>query len=252
MFEGQKMLVYETPSSLIYPRKLDTALRASTVQNFKTRIMDKQLKRDDHLILYHYSTEVLLKSQSAPELYAMILNRVINDSVTNGTRYTKAHTSWLRTAQTGIRKNIEIQCGWMLSNTFLRTRAESLKDMDKKFKTEEIPLLFENIAWLCHEFAKVVQKIYQIDSPQFLKKPPKEMQEEQVKHNSITLPAIGLKITWSHNLAIYEFEGKTYLTPQPYILMIHNKLADLMSILTYSHASSGVEKLHSIRLLISL
>jgi len=100
--------------------------------------------------------------------------------------------------------------------------------------------LFENIAWLCYEFAKIVQKIYQIDSHQFLKKPPKEMQEEQVKHNHARIPQLGLRLTWSHNIAVYEMEGNIFLTPQPYLLMIHNKLADLMSVLTYSHASSGV------------
>jgi len=183
MFEGQKMLVYETPSSLIYPRKLDTALRASTVECFLTRVMERELKRDDHLILYHFKPEDILTATHCPYLYAMILDKVIYDSNTLGLRYTKAQTSWLRQAQTGIKNNIEIQCGWMLSNTELAIAQEVMKDMTNKHAEESIPLLFENIAWLFHEFAKIVQKLYQIDSTQYLKKSPEEMQEEQIKHN---------------------------------------------------------------------
>lgn len=240
MFEGQKMLVYETPSSLIYARKLDTALRASTVDNLKIRLMEKDLKRDDHLLLHHYDNDTLLKAPAALELYALILSQVIYDSTMVGKRYTKAQTSWLRQAQAGIRQNIEIQCGWMLKNTDLGTARESMKDMNRRHRNENIPLLFENIAWLCHEFAKVVQKLYQIDSPQFLKKPPAEMQAEQVKHNYYHMDGIDLKMTWSHTITIYEFNKRAYLTPQPYVLMIHNKLADLMSVLTYAHSASGV------------
>lgn len=167
MFEGQKMLVIETPSLLIYARKLDTALSSTTVENFKTRLMEMELKKDDHLILHHYDQEALLKAPPSPELYPMILSSVIHDSTILGRRYTKTQTSWLRQAQKGIQRNIEIQCGWMLRNTDLKIRKEVMKDMDKRHKYEIIPLLFENIAWLCHEFAKVVQKLYQIDSPHF-------------------------------------------------------------------------------------
>jgi len=202
--------------------------------------MEKELKQDDHLILHHYTTESILGAPPCPELYALLLNKVFNNTTIHGIRYTKAQTSWLRQAQTGIMANIEIQCAWMLTNTHLKIRNEALKDMSKKHKEEDIPLLFENIAWLCHEFAKIVQKLYQIDSPQFLKKPPTEMQAEQVKHNTTYLEALRLKITWSHSIAIFELDGKLYSTPQPYVLMIHNKLADLMSVLTYSHSAAGV------------
>lgn len=145
MFEGQKMLVYETPSSLIYPRKLDTALRTSTVDSFKTRIVERELKQDDHLVLFHHKVEDVLSAEQCPHLYAMLLDKVIYDSVTHGVRYTKTQVSWLRQAQTGIKTNIEIQYGWMLSNNELNTAREILKDISNKHTTEEIPLLFENI-----------------------------------------------------------------------------------------------------------
>lgn len=65
------------------------------------------------------------------------------------------------------------------------------------------------------------------------------MQEEQVKHNTAQIELLDLSITWSHNIAFYIFNRKKYITPQPYILMIHNKLADLMSVLKYAHAAAG-------------
>lgn len=61
---------------------------------------------------------------------------------------------------------------------------------------------------------------------------------EQCKPKFAKINNLDLKMYWSHCIAMFCYQGKVYITPQPYILMFHNKIADLMSVLFYAHSAN--------------
>lgn len=44
------------------------------------------------------------------------------------------------------------------------------------------------------------------------------------------MPELSLKIAWSRNSALLQYHDKVYLLPQSFLLLIHNKLCDLLSV----------------------
>lgn len=115
MFEGQSGLIYQTPSFLIFSRKLDTALRHSTIRAFQDKVRNDKLTRDVHLITHHFSPVEILSAIDGQSLYAMTLRSIISDSDQKRIRYTHGVTSWLRSTVSVANQNIEVQTAWMLS-----------------------------------------------------------------------------------------------------------------------------------------
>lgn len=93
MFESQRKLLFEIPSSLVYPRKLDTALRGSTLSAFRDRIQETVIPSDDLLITSHYHVCDILKMKSGESRYAILINKIFSDSKLLKKRYTQTETS---------------------------------------------------------------------------------------------------------------------------------------------------------------
>ena len=49
-----------------------------------------------------------------------------------------------------------------------------------------------------------------------------------------------VQLLWSHNLYQLTTDQRSYILPKPYLLMIHNKLSDLISVLLYTIVSQDV------------
>lgn len=50
---------------------------------------------------------------------------------------------------------------------------------------------------------------------------------------------IPFSCVWSNDLAVIKYENEYYLVPQPYLIMIHNKVCDIFSVLVYSECVDG-------------
>lgn len=195
MFESQRKLLFETPSSVIYPRKLDTAMRGSTTQAFRSRIQEKTINFEDQLISSHFTINNLIEAPDGPHCYALILEKLFHDSNTGRIRYTNTEVSWLRKGIISTNCNMEIQTAWMLENAELPLRLLVFDKLLEQKDQVTLPLVFENLGWLTHEMAKIVQRVYKIDAPHLLKEEPLRRLERQLLVNQAVIPFIDVKLT---------------------------------------------------------
>lgn len=102
----------------------------------------------------------------------------------------------------------------MMDKVELPSKTHILSGLAEQTTQVNIPLVFENLGYITHEMAKVIQQIYKIDSPSILKLDPGKRIAEQVGVNTATIDCLGLKLTWSHNVCVIGIEGEFYLVPR--------------------------------------
>lgn len=238
MDESQRKIRLDQPSSLIYPRKFDTAIRKSTLIEFQQRLDTDTLTFDDNLLWIEADPDIpcsTLKVDPQLNLCGLILSDLIlrKDSLSvNGT--------WLQRAVELAAKNFTMQTGILEQGVEpgLQPLFGPLRDhVSKTFQTD--PLL-STLAAFAHDLTEVIERLGSnppITRRRDLTAEQKTELVRKVNHwSSKTFP---LKVRWAGRLAKIHWNNQSYIVPRAYILQVHNKVCDALSVLVNAKISDG-------------
>nr|QPL15312.1 RNA-dependent RNA polymerase [Orthopteran chu-related virus OKIAV152] len=238
MFMSQSKVSFETPMSAIYERKFDTAIRSSFSKEFHARMLNETLTLDDRLIVeskhISYKTGPVFET---PDAYAdLLLLLFSNDAST--TSYSNIRKQVQRNYSL-TQDLVKIQISYILQSnyTYLRKRVQTLADrhLTNIEPRPELVRLINMSIWLI----EIIEKINTVHAPKYQRLNDNDKLNELLKINHATCPYISLSMVWSYTKCLLMISGKKYLLPRTFILLLHNKICDLISVLTLALYGEG-------------
>ncbi|UOW66031.1 RdRp [odonatan chu-related virus 137] len=230
---------HKNPFSILGDRKFDTALRSSTCRNFIQRIKNNDSSKytnHDKLLInsfrevftedFHdvvFDSKIQINKNILPNVILKILKTPWTKSFQHG---------WERRTNQIISKLLTVQGSYHSSNLSKSIKKQfypsTTQWCSKNTVTKEIGRLCES----SFVFEHLITKINQLD----LAKPE---QITDLKRCSFSIPAIGFRCIWNSRISIIEFDDTYFVVPQQYLLMIHNKICDIISVLIAANSLSG-------------
>lgn len=236
--QGQRKASYTQVTNLVYDRKFDVALRASSCEAFMRRSREARLTEDDKLLLTSPGIPPVDELRVKATVYIDILRKVFQDSE-SGRIYSRDNKIPFDRIMEIAHESIRVQRDYMNSN-HQNTATEHANRLFTKWKhQQEIPYHLRNIMAVADSMDCLVRELGHINDPSFRKLGTGLARTERQKHNSWSLKEVGVRIVWSNRMAILEYGNDCFLVPRPYLLMIHNKLHDLVSIFVYTLGVAG-------------
>lgn len=240
MFESQRKILFKSPLTIIHSRKLDTALRSSTTQAFKKRLMSNSPSIDDRFFLR--ACEYL---DPQIDLYTIKLNNhiwgpILHDNLC-GRHFSFDSTH--RRVSGLIARNLSIQ---------IKHNIKSIADPRVQPSTEEIqdylnkPLNFPaeviGLMQLTLALESSVETLGVGYTSEWLTTEERIEKLAPLCHWKHT--GLKLILAWSNQLLYIKYRGVETLVPRDYLLLLHNKAADILSVLVYAHMvdASGLEQ----------
>nr|UYL95473.1 MAG: polymerase [Xining Chuvi tick virus 1] len=223
MFLSQKGHQVGTAHQLLLDRKFDTALRESQVIAFLDRAKLGQSTEDDLLITHHhpclsnfhtddtYVSHLVLnlfgRADSAKTVAAPVTPRIMSLIASN--------------LRPQVDYNMQVMDGINLPNP------QTLLD---KIPTKTHRLI-THLAEASLELSKAVEEMGKIHEYHPHLKSPESRIFERVKHNRMRLSYLGVQLTWSTRLLVIQAPEGTWVTPRPYLMLLQNKISDILSVL---------------------
>lgn len=232
MFISQSKVAYSRPHEMVYDKKFDTAIRLSTVESFNGRYAQQMSTHDDLLILTspHFPTHDP-HWLSSPDCYAKILRHVI--ILSERGKVIKLHGKTPAKGYIdGITSNMNFQHAYLLSGCSPNIKAKIHRGFDSWMNNLEFSPLILNLLTLSTKISEIIESLNTITIHR--SQPNLEARlVAQLRQNFTTSleSDFNLIIIWSERLVCIRIGTETYILPRPYILMIHNKLCDLISVL---------------------
>ena len=165
IFSSQKKVLLESPSSIFYERKFDTAIRQSTVTNFFDRHQRNEPTDDDKLL----SRSILfnLPDSTAPSTlaYTDILSRIFLDSKNHELYQPKTSMKVNKTLSQVLYKTLEIQVTHMMEKYELSNKENIISSLHQKNGKLDLPLLLTNLLSISKIFYDVIEQCHNIHSP---------------------------------------------------------------------------------------
>lgn len=228
------------PESVVNTRKFDCALRPSPVLAlFDNLNSEDQATRNTSLLLSHYDKPTILKCDPSPTLWPAMLSKVITDS-NCGTDYSRAKIDESRRIFELMRKNMALQHGFLIKETVLTTESERRHKFEKWNKESNMstPLL-RNLIMLETDLSLLVERFGLVEH---LMKSHKTRNNHDLLKDRTTskIKSMNIKFSWSKRVLIAEWEDKRWILPSSYLLMLHNKVCDVLSSLILLQGSAGV------------
>nr|WPV62253.1 MAG: RNA-dependent RNA polymerase [Wufeng shrew chuvirus 1] len=236
--EGQKQLVFSS-TSLVYPRKLDTALRATTVEQFLKRFNKghAQLKYTDKVLItgaqkhWKISPDCSIPNDN---MYPKLLNYILNS-----TNQKVADKDWVYSCMDKSLTNMNLQVNAMAESSLEREKAFLKAQMRRwqtkmSFKRDELM----NLGAAIKETQALVDYLPSLQG--ISRKLDIDTKIDKASSRGYWRSSLfGWEVIWSGHLCIIKLSGNYYLLPQEYILLIYNKLCDLFSVLICALAVDG-------------
>lgn len=247
MFESQRKVTLDNPDLLGHDKKFDTAIRQSTINAFKKRTILNENTYDDNLLLRsnHYELdphEIVADNTT----YSKLLDRVLNyptkfPLLTGGKDRKNDHFSNPVFIMNLINQTTNIQIKYMNHQNYLPNKCEVLRKIRSYLNVDSCPKEIMNLTYAVTEASNIVEYTKGIFKYRFHESLTEEKMEElyhkALSHNHYHWQAINMKFVWSRNLLfVHDIKlGVKCILPRPYILLIHNKLADLLSVLILTY-----------------
>lgn len=242
---SQKRTAFENPSSLIYERKFDVAIRDSFYDKFKSQNqyyqnlyeVPKELKYDyfieDHIKVLYSDTNPL----KTPEHYARFLTKIMRaPRLLSG--YSKSITK-LKSIPSLINSVIEIQIRYAHEKNYLINKPILLQKYNHWRLQQDIPFVILNLLLISRELGLMIDASNRMFNPKFKHLPKEEFVKEMNTICKYRIDSLNVTFHWSESVCYISLDGQIYMQPRAVLLMYHNKICDLISVLTYSHYSSG-------------
>lgn len=238
MFESQTQVAFETPSSIVYERKLDTALRDTTRLAFFSRIKENKNNEFDDLLLGHLTIADLEKSSAVPNMFAYLYQAVVNDQ-SRGNRVGMKKDNWINRAIEIVKTVVLTQISWMKDKDTLPNVRAFHKKLDHYLSKLDIDQTMSGLCWIVHHISDLSQFIHRISAPKYYTLDKAERLKARLLVNTYEIETLKLLFIWSDKLVYIKLGTMTWLLPQPYVLLIHNKLCDILSVLFYAKTSDN-------------
>nr|AJG39080.1 polymerase [Shuangao Fly Virus 1] len=232
--ESQTQIKFTNPSNLIFERKFDTAMRESHMIRFMRRIKEENISREDRVILENkkFNADNVKFDES---LYARILNDILRrDKVSR----IEVNQSKIKTITRIIRNNLTLQTDFQIETIKI-----PLWKMTRKRKFQEylnnvqIPAHLAHMISLVDKINTIVDKLNDAYHYKIHGLEDDEYVSYCIRKNRLIIDD-DLELYWNKEYLFCSYKDDLYLLPRVYILMIHNKLCDLISVLVLSMYSN--------------
>nr|QKK82916.1 RNA-dependent RNA polymerase [Umea virus] len=220
-----------SPNDLVFDRKFDTALRMSHANSFLRRDRDNEPSTDDRFLLAAVSKghkrvrpyEWVYHHHLFPEVFEAILNQGTSP---------RDDTRDVRTARIAA-EVLECQLLWNFQTQYAKLRSSF----------QEYPAYCRNRWQQNRMMFMLLQGKHQLDALIHLlskaSRRKKKDEDESDWINSIasdcTWKSKTMRMTccWSRGSVVIGLNNQLYFLPRSYLLLIHNKVCDVLSVLVY-------------------
>lgn len=228
-----------TPNELVFERKFDTAIRRSTINGFFARQTDDDATFDDKILLAHVQEDDLQSISTKPDCYAHFLEHILRvsdqdlslDNVKKSEFQHALDLAW---------KNLELQHLYSSSETRTPSKKEADAFLRSRIAGWSCPQVLINLSVVAKRLDECVRKMSAIESSKAWKMRSAGDIDGLKKISSAKVPEVEWTISWSGRLAYISSPDSSWIMPRSYILMIHNKIHDLISTTLLSIYLSGV------------
>ncbi|AVM87275.1 L protein [Wenling fish chu-like virus] len=234
--------VLESPEAIVNDRKLSVALRDSTTYQILEDIKQGLSNLNTRCLLFHNTPEVILSARRDSNLWPEILSDILLTRV-NKVEYTTPKNDTYDRVRRLVKENMEFQHTYMTSNSIINS-APDLQEWLVRVCSSDT--LMRNLVQLEEEVSDLVERIGTF--PSMLR--DHEFRECTAKLRRASkghVNSIQLRASWSKNAVMFRFNGSDWILPIQYILLIHNKLCDLLSSLLLIQNTAGVAYEHDAR-----
>uniref|UniRef100_A0AB38ZJL6 RNA-directed RNA polymerase n=1 Tax=Crocidura lasiura chuvirus TaxID=3139462 RepID=A0AB38ZJL6_9VIRU len=238
--QSQKTPPLETAHAYVYDRKFDIALRETTILAFRHRILTNQLRPSDHLILDRINGHDVEYTISEPHCYALLLQKILSPNCPPPPPK-NSDMQWLQRAFKIAVDTTILQSSYMVSTSDLPSTSRSLTHLADHLSQIDIDPVLHALSVQVVVWTKIVEKLGKVTDPSLKSLPPDEYKQETKKQSEAKVPGVDWTVAWNGRLCLITTElGDQFLLPQAYILMIANKLCDILSVLLSCKVQSGV------------
>lgn len=241
MDESQTKVLYSVPSSLISSRKLDTALRDSTVTEFRKRQQCNELTRDDKILLANAPDDINwekacdLDNMPVALLLEQLTERAEKVSFTDDST-TRAHA--LATL------NIRFQMDCMANSTSSSISNALSDDNLKKSFVHPLSQFEHCLSQLSQRLQVCVERFCMTKQKMDYANRCKLSDELTIKEAAGVSqwydPSTKLYIIWSSRLCLMRINNVWILHPRAAVLMLHNKISDILSVSLTIRNNQGI------------
>ncbi|AJG39044.1 polymerase [Changping Tick Virus 2] len=231
---GSQTRVPFSPSSLVFERKFDVALRKSHGDSFKRRLSSEKLSPDDHQLM----TAAEMKSrifgppdswETNVNLYPQVLGALADVQLPRGSgRLTRI----LRLVET----NLEIQLGWVCSGLEPSLRPDLKAAVAGTRRRAARCTWLHRLMAAKEELDKLLSAVPAADGGRRRGETPEEAHRRLGKECFWRSKLLGLSVVWSRHSCVMFHDSTAYYLPRSYLLLCHNKVCDMISVLFYACA----------------
>lgn len=236
---SQKTHLFQHASSLVYDRKFDVAMRQTQIERFLKRLETGTSTFDDFLILDSRTYDPELTILYDPDLFARILQHLMTKAPFS---YGTSRSNSVDQIVDLVRSNTSVQVRWNLTTiTIPSWHSDRLTKLKSFLNYHTLDPMISLLLQLATEVSQVIDTLSEIDHPKYHNKTMSTIDRRNMilKVAHASLYAGNLKIAWSRSLCLVNLSGRQYVLPRSYILLIHNKLCDLISCLVLASYSTG-------------
>nr|QXV86439.1 RNA-dependent RNA polymerase [Chuviridae sp.] len=223
---SQKQLLY-SPSELVFDRKLNVALRDSHGKEFVKRHDSRTYTKDDEMLLYHLSVhhkslgEYQVNTNIFPSIFLNIIS--LDSHVSNKTalrRYIHLIRNVLLLQHDALFENQDKNLGLGIT-TFIDESLTALSKHRALKQTLYYSSIFENLVTnlTLTEVEKYENELLDV------------FKLRRARHCKCYMKEIDLLLIWSRNTVFISYQDHDYVFPRSFVLLIHNKLSDIVSVL---------------------
>lgn len=236
IFESQRQVTFESTEALVNDRKFDTAIRLSQVTNFKRRLNESRVTQDDQILLDFAKRHNIHQDDIVIDhaVYSRWLISILTSNE-NPRRWNKQDCSNVDKIWELVKDNIIIQTGYMTSSSALPDH-EILKSQLMSALSSVAPDdTIKKLVITATKLGVMVERIGLIQGVRRTNKSDEEYRLECSKINNWKDESLQLNIGWSNRLCLIQMiNGNVYIMPRVYLLLFHNKVCDLISVLLCS------------------
>lgn len=227
---GQKQVPVSLLNEMVFERKFDVALRSSHAPSIVNKLKDNENTTSDILIV----REHLKKIGKAPDdlgmnrnIYPAILTKIL-DYRSNARKfglervlhlmaksYAIQMTSIMAGAQRATRGNVD---GYMEDVSYMMNSSREISSLLYGFTV----------------MTRIIDKAARSDTNYAKTSTPRRVLSKIVFQNQYQWRKLGIGFYWARNTCIITIDDDIYVLPRSYMLLIHNKISDLISVLVLS------------------
>lgn len=237
-FASQTKVSFDIPSTIVYEKKFDTAIRGSHIEQHYSRIRQGNDTLDDRLTssLPNYPINQQSHDVSCATHARIMLDlynkHEMDDSMKLHNKDVPARTQRMINLAFD---NLELQTYYLNHKNQLPSKQRAFKELGtiRKLETEQLSYLnclLDYSDWLMG----VINASNTMYADYYRDLGEDDYIRDLSARNSAEYKPLSLMISWSHNYCVIRHQGYAVLLPKSYILLLHNKASDLISIVLYA------------------